>query len=276
MKGLFSKERPRPKTPKPLPMRVRRCIRKLIERVSGRLIIPPGDVYLLPELRHLTRFFEYFSVDCVFDVGANIGQYRELLRNEVGFTGPIISFEPIPELAEVLRAKTSSDPKWFVETTALDREPGPAIFHIMQDSQFSSLHSPDSDQPKILNAWNKVTREVSVDRSTLGIELPRWRDKLRFTRPFLKMDTQGNDLAVLEGAGEAVRAFVGLQSELSFQRIYNGSPGFAEALARYSEFGFQLSALVPNNVGHFPLLVELDCIMFRDDDVTHLERNQSD
>jgi FkbM family methyltransferase len=246
-------------------MSLKRFIKKLVERLSGTLIISPSELYLLPERTHLTRFFEHFSVDCVFDVGANIGQYRDLLRDEVEFTGPIVSFEPIPELAADLHAKCSSDAKWFVETTALDREPGPAVLHIMRDSQFSSLLSPASDQPTILAPWNRVTREVWVDRSTIAIELPRWREKLGFTRPFLKLDTQGNDLAVLEGAGEALQAFVGLQSELSFQQIYNDSVGFAEALTRYSQLGFQLSALVPNNVGHFPSLVEMDCIMFRRD-----------
>jgi FkbM family methyltransferase len=243
-------------------MSLKRSIKELIERLSGTLIISPRELYLLPEQMHLIRFFEHFSVDCVFDVGANIGQYRDLLRDKLGFTGPIISFEPIPELAADLRAKCSTDAKWFVETTALDREPGPALFHIMQDSRFSSLRGPASDQPKIFDEWNRVAREVSVDRSTIAIELPRWRDKLRFTRPFLKLDTQGNDLAVLEGAGDALQAFVGLQSELSFQQIYSDSVGFADALARYSEFGFQLSALVPNNIGHFPSLIEMDCIMF--------------
>src|SRR4051794_41980871 len=40
-------------------------------------------------------------------------------------------------------------------------------------------------------------------RSTLAEELPRWREQLGFQRPFLKMDTQGHDVAVFEGAGDA-------------------------------------------------------------------------
>jgi hypothetical protein len=34
------------------------------------------------------------------------------------------------------------------------------------------------------------------------------------------------------------------------------------ALDFYQAAGFELSAFVPNNFGHFPELVEMDCIMF--------------
>ena len=59
--------------------------------------------------------------------------------------------------------------------------------------------------------------------------------------------------------------FVGLQSELSMRRIYQDSVDFRRAITFYQELGFELSALVPNNSGCFPLLVEMDCIMVRAD-----------
>jgi hypothetical protein len=40
---------------------------------------------------------------------------------------------------------------------------------------------------------------------------------------------------------------------------------FRSAITLYEECGFHLSAFVPNNVGHFPQLIETDCIMVRDD-----------
>jgi FkbM family methyltransferase len=210
---------------------------------------------------HLRRFFSYFGVDCVFDVGANRGQYASMLR-DIGFRGPIISYEPIPSMAETLRALSTNDPAWYVEELALDREAGLATFHLMDDSEFSSLHTPAADQPDIFKSKNVVRRDVRVTRATLGDELPKWRSKLGFKRPFLKMDTQGNDHAVAVGAGEAIQAFVGLQSELAIRKIYEDALGFSETLRFYMSQGFELSALVPNNAGHFPLLVEMDCVMF--------------
>ena len=58
------------------------------------------------EIEHLKRVLERFSVDCVFDVGANDGQYATQLRKKVGYKGLIISFEPIPESAQIIREKS--------------------------------------------------------------------------------------------------------------------------------------------------------------------------
>ena len=38
-----------------------------------------------------------------------------------------------------------------------------------------------------------------------------------------------------------------------------------ETIDAYRAKGFELSALVPNNAGTFPILVEIDCVMFRQD-----------
>jgi FkbM family methyltransferase len=252
---------------------LKRRIADFIERVSGAVVISsPNSLHLTPERVHLRRFFAYFGVDCVFDVGANEGQYATMLREAVGFKGPIISYEPIPEIAEVLKAKSSVDRNWYVVPLALDREAGPAMFNVMVGSQCSSLLKPSGDQLGFADEWNVVRQEMEVMRTTIAVELPRWQAKLGFKRPYLKMDTQGNDLAVVEGAGDALRSFVGLQSELAIRKLYEGATGFAETIEAYRGRGFELSALVPNNAGTFPILVEIDCVMFRQECYQHIVR----
>lgn len=241
---------------------LKRQVAKLLERMFGNLVVwPKSRLHLLHERLHLRRFFAQFGVDCVFDVGANRGQYAMMLR-DIGFRGPIISYEPNPDIAQELRRLSANDPAWHIEELALDREAGPAIFHLMNNSEFSSLHAPASDQLNIFEGPNTIARDVPVMRATLAEELPKWRDRLGFKRPFLKMDTQGNDHSVVMGAGDVLQVFVGLQSELAIRKIYEGATGFSECLASYMARGFELSALVPNNSGHFPLLVEIDCVMF--------------
>jgi len=247
---------------------LKRRLANWVERKANFVILREGQAHLLPERLHLRRFFKYFGVDCVFDVGANAGQYALEIRHGVGFAGPIISYEPVPELAEALRKLASRDPNWHIEECALDREAGPATFHIMAADVFSSLNRPADDQPAIFDGMNNVAREVQVMRSTLAIEAPRWREKLNFRRPFLKLRAQGSDLAVVLGAGEAIKAFVGLQSELPVRKIYAGSSSFGEMLATYEERGFELSAFaqqLANTASHFPTLLQTDCIMFRRD-----------
>lgn len=241
---------------------VKRQIARFIEYVSGNLVIPPNELHFVHEQLHLRRFFSHFGVDCVFDVGANSGQYATMIRHRVGFKGPIISYEPIPELVNAIRVLSAQDANWQVESLAMDQEAGPAVFHVMASNTFSSLHLPAADQPETFQRSNRVVRDINVERCTIANEFVKWQNKLGFKRPFLKIDTQGNDHAVIKGAGDMLQAFVGLQAELPIQKLYTGSEHMARIIDDCTQRGFELSALVPNNAGHFPALVEIDCIMF--------------
>jgi FkbM family methyltransferase len=243
-------------------MGIKRNLADMAEVAAGVRILRPEKVGVALEEFHLKRFFSYFRVDCVFDVGANAGQYAELLRDRVGFKGLIISFEPIPDMIEVLRRKAERDSNWSIEPVALSKTSGQATFKIMAGSKFSSLFSPKHDEFAAFTDMNKVVRSIPVVTSTLKTEYLKYKEKLGFSRPFLKMDTQGNDVAVVQSAEEIINEFVGLQSELAVKRLYEDTPFYHEAISFYQSKGFELSAIVPNNEGHFPYLVETDCIMF--------------
>ena len=245
-------------------MNAKRHLITFLEKTLRVKIARPEKVALLFEELHLKRFFEHFQVDCVFDVGANAGQYADMLRDRVGFKGPIISFEPNHAMADQLRQKMKKDPNWHFEPVALSAAVGEATFNIMDGSEFSSLLQPQRNEYDSAHTeQNKVMRKETVKTSTLKIEYQKYKQKLGFSRPFLKMDTQGNDVIVVKSAEKMIDSFVGLQSELAIKRLYTGAPYFQEAIAFYQSKGFELSAFVPNNEGHFPYLVETDCIMFR-------------
>lgn len=236
----------------------------MIERIFKVRIVRPRKVALLFEEIHLRKFFEYFKVDCVFDVGANEGQYAMMLRR-IGYMGTIISFEPVPRAVGILRKGAESDPKWHIEPIALDSVTRKATFHVMAVDQFSSLNAPSEKEvgPLFKNS-NKVAEELSVETATLKDMLTKYRALLDFKRPFLKMDTQGSDLAIARGSADVLGAFVGLQSELSIKKIYEDTSDYTAVINYYRSQGFELSAFVPNNAGSFPYLVEIDCIMFND------------
>lgn len=238
-----------------------RRVGKATLQIAGRQIIRKAAAWELIEQEQLRRFLKWSSVDCVFDVGANCGQYASRLR-QMGFRGAIISFEPNPDASEQLREAAAGDSKWFIHETALDQFRRELKFKLMKRSVFSSLHEPDHSQTSIFKDMNSVEREVSISTETLAMLFPELRARHGFKRPFLKMDTQGHDLSVVLGAGAYIRDFVGLQSELSVIRLYQNAPDMHEALENYARLGFKLSALVPNNAGHFPDLYEVDCIMY--------------
>jgi FkbM family methyltransferase len=241
----------------------------LFSRAAGKLLslrlVDKRRMHLLPEQTHLRRLLKHLNVDCVFDVGANTGQYGDMLRRRARYEGRIVSFEPLPDAAAAARRKAKRDPLWAVEEIALADVAGTRVFNVMASSQFSSLSEPKSDEVGRLAHLNQPLRRIMVEAETLATVLPRLQAQYGFTRPFLKMDTQGFDLAVLRGAGDVLSRFVGFQSELSIRRIYQQAADFRDALTFYQSLGFDISAFVPNNNGHFPALIEIDCIMIRRD-----------
>jgi FkbM family methyltransferase len=233
----------------------------VLEDLLGIRVARKGNAWTLIEPEQLSRFLKAFAVDCVFDVGANAGQYALRLR-KLGFSGWIISFEPNPQLFETLDRLSSRDAKWRFEPVALDSVERVAEFNVMGESQLSSLLNPTRDGTERYGKAIGVTQKVSVKTQTLAAMFPALQERFGFKRPFLKMDTQGHDLAVAEGAGDILARFVGLQSELALSPLYEDSANYARAIDFYRSKGFALSGLIPNNEGNFPDLLETDCLMY--------------
>jgi FkbM family methyltransferase len=224
-------------------------------------IVRKGRAGPMLEQDLLESILRRFAVDCVFDVGANEGQYARMLRR-LGYLGNIVSFEPVPKLAARLRQAAAHEKNWFIEELALDEHVRDAGFNVMASHQFSSLAAPSHAATDLFANANVVSETIAVKTARLEDVMARYAAKLSFARPFLKMDTQGNDLAVARGAGSSLQKFVALQSELAIKPIYDKQANYRESIDFYEAAGFVLTGFVPNNAGHFPELVEIDCIMY--------------
>ncbi|HEX6377043.1 MAG TPA: FkbM family methyltransferase [Allosphingosinicella sp.] len=207
----------------------------------------------------LRRFLQRLEVDCVLDVGANVGQYAEKLRL-IGYEGLIVSFEPDPAPYRELAKKADSDPKWHALDIALGRAAGEENFNIMARSDFNSFRTPTSDDTHSFDAMNVIVDTVTVQVSTVTEVLAELQRAHGFRHPYLKMDTQGSDLEVFEGAAGALDRIVGIQSEVAVKRIYEGMPDWREAVARYERSGFELAGLFSVTPWEDEL-VELDCFL---------------
>lgn len=237
-----------------------RYLRELADRRLALRLALGGRVHQYPEIQALRRFLSGFAVDCVLDVGANRGQYATMLRRDAGFAGTILSFEPNPDVFAELSRHAARDPKWHAFNMALSDFDGTASFNIMAADQFSSLKAPSAGQDAIFAERNLVTRTVEMQCRRIDGLLPELVAAHGFARPFLKMDTQGHDLSVCEGAGDALTNMTGVQTELGVRPIYEGGTTYRAMIDWLAARGFEPSAFFANNKGHFPLLVEMDGI----------------
>lgn len=226
-------------------------IKQMIGRTLSKMLKPYGyELYKTRDtslgamdaqegmVTHLKELFAALQIDTVLDVGANYGQYYEFLRNRVGFTGHIHSFEPIPELGAKLVERSASDPKWHVNQCALGIQTGKAQFHISDKPGWSSLRELKRGQSRPTDAL-QITRSVEVQVRTLDDVL----STLKFGGLYLKLDTQGSDLDCLRGGEKTLKVVRGLQTELGCIPCYDGAATPAEVLAFLAERGFWMTAV---------------------------------
>jgi FkbM family methyltransferase len=184
------------------------------------------------ELFHLRRLLQTLKVNCVLDVGANCGQFALELR-KLGYQGRIISFEPSLDVFKTLQKTFRHDKKWTGHQMALGAEEGLMKLNVVPHlTVMNSLLEMQSNWPGL------TTEEVQVRR--LDRLLPAILSDIGDRRIFLKMDTQGYDLQVFEGASDCLDSICGLQSEPSIQPVYQQMPHYIEALSVYENAGFEL------------------------------------
>jgi FkbM family methyltransferase len=242
-----------------------RMLTKAIDKISRMSVVDQDKLGPLFEQSHLRRLLCELNADCVFDIGANAGQYATMLRRKAHYSGRIISFEPLPRECGALKELSRDDELWDIDQSGVTARGGLQSFHVMASSQFSSFSGASIKDTDLFLNSNRVERTIPVETVTLDFAYEKYHQKFGFKRPFLKLDTQGLDTEILRDNRAVLQNFVGFQSELSIKKLYDKSIDFRDAITLYEKLGFELSALVPNNAGHFPVLVEIDCIMIRRD-----------
>jgi FkbM family methyltransferase len=206
--------------------------------------------------------FRALDIDVVLDVGANVGQYARRLRR-AGYTGRIISFEPLAEFADKLRQEAAGDPLWDVHQYALGDEDTTAEINATPGLNLSSL-LPASDFGKRWSSGLRepVTETIQVHR--LDSVLPEMLAGIPESRVFLKLDTQGYDLPAFRGAGACTRDILALQSEVSCVPIYEDMPPLETQLAEYRSAGFDLAGMYPVSRHARTLrVIEFDAVLVR-------------
>ena len=210
----------------------------------------------------MRRLFDLLKPDLIVDVGANVGQYGTFLRQRCDYAGHIVSFEPIPELADECLRAAAGDRFWRVERTALGATSGTATFNVMARDTFSSFLAPDAHQPDSFETCNRVARTITVPVATLDELLGSLLKETQATRAFLKLDTQGFDLQVVAGAHAVIDHFVGIQTEVEVTPLYQGAPSMDRTIETLRELNFEPSAVFPTN-DHFPFLIDMDSFFVR-------------
>lgn len=238
--------------------------------LAKRLLARSGyQLYHLPGVEslqdHLMRVFSRLAINCVVDVGAYRGSYALELRN-AGYTGHILSFEPVAQNFAALAKAAGGDASWRTFPFALGDRAGDATINLYEGTTFHSLLKPSDFGRDAFPDKLAVTGTETITIRRLADVLDDCLRGIPEPRIFLKMDTQGYDLSVVEGAEAILHRVLGLQSEMAVTPIYRDmTTTMSNAVPELQKRGFGLTGLFPVTYDRRDQLsiIELDCVMIR-------------
>lgn len=218
------------------------ALKAAIER-AGLIVLkrrPSRD----PELQLVIKMHEQ-GIETLLDVGANTGQFASRIRR-IGYRGPIMSFEPLRAAHEALVRAASRDPFWTVAPRmALGDKDGTDQINIAENSFSSSLLDVEASSIAAAPASRFLASETIDVRRLDTVANPAWRRPLA-----LKLDTQGFEMKILDGALETLPGVSLILAEMSLVPLYSGGAGFSELFVKLEREGFHCIGLHQGFANH--------------------------
>jgi FkbM family methyltransferase len=213
---------------------MKRLVRKLGYDINK---FTPG----MDSLDRRQRLLQTYGIEIVLDVGANIGQYASQLRR-IGYTGEIVSFEPLSSAYQQLKEAAKADTAWKTLNIALGNIEGFARINIAGNSQSSSLlkmlpsHIASAPDSAYIGTEQIEIRTLDSLCDTLAI---KGRSVL------LKIDTQGFERKVIIGAQGSLSYIATVELEMSLTPLYEDESLFDELYGLLCRMGYRPVGLEP-------------------------------
>jgi FkbM family methyltransferase len=188
-------------------------------------------------------FMRRHSLDTVLDVGANEGQHVGTLRDR-GYPGRVVSFEPTPGAFAVLSAAAARDHRWTAVNAGLGDRDEEQEIGVSAASVFSSF-KPPSDYIKRFDPDAKAEHTARV--KVMRLDTYHHFEPFEPLHTYLKVDTQGFEKEVVDGAGELLAQFPAVQLELPVKHLYDGQDGWLEMIRYMADREFRVAMIKESN-----------------------------
>lgn len=195
-----------------LKIRMRKLIVSLLHPSCWRSL----RLGVAPTVEHLS-VLKTLRVDGILDVGANRGQFTLACRlAKPGI--PIVAFEPNPDEAKVFRRVHGRAPMVTLIESAVGASSGTATLHLSMSADSSSLLPIGRRQIEYFRDTAEVGT-ISVALQRLDDLRAFWNDR---SDQLLKLDVQGFELSVLQGAVQTLNSCKYVYAECSEVELYDG------------------------------------------------------
>jgi FkbM family methyltransferase len=194
----------------------------------------------------------------IVDIGANKGQFALACR-ALAPHAKVISFEPLPQAADLFRDCFKGDPKVSLHHWAIGPTQSKALMHISARDDSSSLLPMGNEQVKTFPGTQEVG-VLNVDVAPLNYFLKR----SDICAPaLLKIDVQGYEFEVLLGCENLLHSFDHIYCECSFVELYTGQKLVASIVDWLYQRGFSLAGIHNMSYDDFGKAIQADFLFER-------------
>ena len=195
------------------------------------------------------KILENKQVKIVFDIGANVGQ-TTLKYKKMFPKSQIYGFEPFLDVFKKYTDFYKGDKRVFAVNKAFSNKNGNATFFVNNNSYTNSLLPINTG---FMEGFRTV-KEISVETETIDSFCKR--NNVQYI-DILKLDVQGGELLVLEGAKEMLteEATGLIYTEVEFVEVYKSQPLFGDIQNFLEQYGYKLykKYIVDNNENGEPI-----------------------
>jgi FkbM family methyltransferase len=184
-------------------------------------------------------WIKQMGINAIIDVGANQGQFAVEIAKHFPNT-PIYSFEPIASVYQILQKNVSNlNVKTFQSGVGAENTKS-VINHTTYGNATSSLLEMGENHFNNFSEWtNTVKEEINIVTLDTFFENEKLEKNI-----YLKIDVQGYEDKVIEGAHNALKEVKIVQLETSFQEMYIGQQLFDYFHQKMTSLGFELAGII--------------------------------
>jgi FkbM family methyltransferase len=230
-------------------------MKELLKRVAGQAGYEVRKAN--PPAARRLRLIERFGVAAVIDVGGNRGQYGARMRAG-GYTGPLFSFEPQPSPYAELAALAVADDAWRTTNVALGSAAGTVTMNVADGDDLTSILTS--------SAAMRAALPQATPAAEIEVPVRRLDDELAdVAGPFLlKIDTQGYEHPVIDGALEVIARSHVIDIEMALATNYEGGSTIYDLMPRLHDLGFQALSVEPGFTDRVTeQVLDVDVLMVR-------------
>lgn len=180
------------------------------------------------------NWLEKLNIQTIIDVGARTGGYASKAR-ALFPNAHIYSIEALEEPFRELVSRFSDDKRFKAFNIGVSNMEGTVSFFLCDDNPGSSSLLKMEALHKEAYPFAKENTEIQINVTTMD---KLFRNEVMADNLLIKLDVQGAELMVLEGAKNLLERAKLVYSEISFNQLYEDAASLEDLQSYLKKYGF--------------------------------------